>query len=51
MPVINRIAEFADEVAAWRRDFHAHPELQYDVHRTAGRVAELLQARSGSTRW
>lgn len=43
MPVINRIAEFADEVAAWRRDFHTHPELQYDVHRTAGRVAELLK--------
>jgi amidohydrolase len=44
MPVINRIAEFADEVAGWRRDFHTHPELQYDVHRTAGRVAELLRA-------
>lgn len=43
MPVINRIAEFADDVAEWRRDFHAHPELQYDVHRTAGKVAELLQ--------
>jgi amidohydrolase len=44
MPVINRIAEFADEVAGWRRDFHIHPELQYDVHRTAGRVAELLRS-------
>lgn len=44
MPVINRIAEFADEVAGWRRDFHTHPELQYDVHRTAGRVEELLRA-------
>jgi hippurate hydrolase len=44
MPVINRIAEFSDEVAGWRRDFHTHPELQYDVHRTAGRVAELLRS-------
>ncbi len=44
MPIINRIAEFADEVAEWRRDFHAHPELQYDVHRTAGKVAELLKS-------
>jgi amidohydrolase len=44
MPVINRISEFADEVAGWRRDFHAHPELGYDVHRTAGRVAELLES-------
>ncbi len=44
MPVINRVAEFADEIVGWRRDFHAHPELQYDVHRTAGRVAELLRS-------
>ncbi|WP_417309693.1 M20 aminoacylase family protein [Devosia sp.] len=44
MPVINRIAEFADEVAEWRRDFHTHPELLYDVHRTAGRVKELLES-------
>ncbi len=42
MPVINRVAELKDEVAAWRRDFHAHPELQYDLPRTSGRVAELL---------
>ncbi len=44
MPVINRVAEFQDEVAAWRRDFHQNPELQYDVHRTAGKVAELLRS-------
>ncbi len=42
MPIINRVAEFQDEIVAWRRDFHTHPELQYDVHRTAGKVAELL---------
>ena len=44
MPVINRIAEFADEVAEWRRDFHTHPELQYDLPRTSGKVAELLRS-------
>src|SRR4051795_7579210 len=44
MPVINRIADFADEIAAWRRDFHAHPELLFDVHRTAGVVADKLRA-------
>jgi hippurate hydrolase len=43
MPVINRVAEFQREIAAWRQDFHRHPELQYDVHRTAARVAELLR--------
>jgi hippurate hydrolase len=44
MPVINRMADFADEIAAWRRDFHQHPELLFDVHRTAGLVAERLRA-------
>ena len=44
MPVINRIAEFSDEIAGWRHDFHRHPEILYDVHRTAGRVAELLSS-------
>lgn len=43
MPVINRIADFASEIAGWRHDFHTHPELQYDVHRTAGKVADLLR--------
>ncbi len=43
MPIINRIADLHDEITAWRRDIHAHPELQYDVHRTAGLVAEKLK--------
>lgn len=43
MPVINRIAEFADEIAAWRQDFHAHPEILYEVTRTAGIVADKLR--------
>ena len=43
MPVIDRIAAFADEVTAWRHDLHAHPELQYDVHRTADFVAGKLR--------
>ncbi|UYN99458.1 MAG: amidohydrolase [Devosia sp.] len=44
MPILNRIAEFQPEIAAWRRDFHAHPELLFEVHRTAGIVAEKLRA-------
>ncbi len=43
MPIINRVADLADEIAAWRRDFHENPELGYDVHRTAGIVAEKLK--------
>ncbi|CCD85697.1 Hippurate hydrolase [Bradyrhizobium sp. ORS 285] len=42
MPIINRAAELAEDATVWRRDFHQHPELQYEVHRTAARVAELL---------
>jgi len=43
MPVKNRFAELQPQIAAWRRDFHQHPELDYEVHRTAARVAELLR--------
>ncbi len=44
MAVINRIAEFADEIVGWRRDFHRHPELGYDLPRTSSRVADLLRS-------
>jgi amidohydrolase len=43
MPVKNRFAELLPEITAWRRDFHQHPELLFDTHRTATRVAELLR--------
>ena len=43
MPVKNRIAHMLPELTAIRRDFHEHPELLFDVHRTAARVAELLR--------
>ena len=43
MPTINRFADLHDDITAWRRDIHAHPELQFDVHRTAGIVAEKLK--------
>jgi hippurate hydrolase len=44
MPIVNRVADLHAEITAWRRDFHAHPELQYDVHRTAAAVAEKLKS-------
>ena len=43
MAVINRIADRQGEIAEWRHDLHAHPELMYDVTRTAGTVAEKLR--------
>ena len=42
MPVHNRIADFAADLTAWRRDIHAHPELAFDEHRTSDLVAEKL---------
>ena len=44
MPIVNRVADLLPEIAAWRQDIHAHPELMFDVHRTAGVVAEKLKS-------
>jgi amidohydrolase len=44
MPIINRVADLQPDIMAWRRDLHAHPEVMYDVHRTAAFVAERLRA-------
>src|SRR5699024_2884434 len=44
MAVKNRIADMLPEITEWRRDFHQYPELQYDLPRTAGKVAELLRS-------
>ena len=37
-------AELGDEVVAWRRDLHAHPELSNREARTAKLVADHLRA-------
>ncbi len=42
MPVKNRFAELLPEITAWRHDIHAHPELQFDTHRTSALVADKL---------
>ncbi|TNF65126.1 MAG: amidohydrolase [Rhodobacteraceae bacterium] len=44
MPIKNRFAELHPRITEWRRDLHAHPELMYDVHRTAEVVADRLRA-------
>ena len=44
MPVINRIADFADDLTAWRRHLHRNPETRFDCHRTAGFVVEKLRS-------
>ena len=44
MPIVNRVADLHNEIKEWRRDFHAYPELRFDVHRTAGSVADKLKS-------
>ncbi|MFU8824018.1 M20 aminoacylase family protein [Yoonia sp.] len=44
MPIINRIADYAEEMTGWRRHLHAHPELRFECHQTAAFVVEQLRA-------
>lgn len=44
MPVINRIASFAEDMKEWRRHLHQHPELGQQCHQTAAFVVERLRA-------
>jgi len=43
MPIVNRLADLADEITAWRHDFHENPEILYDTFRTSEKVADLLK--------
>jgi amidohydrolase len=43
MPIVNRVADLQPDIQAWRRDIHEHPELLYDVERTAAFVADRLR--------
>ena len=37
-----RSSGFHDELTAWRRDIHAHPELGFEEQRTSDLVADKL---------
>ncbi len=43
MPIVNRIADFHRDLAAWRHELHAHPETAFEERRTADFVAARLQ--------
>ena len=42
MDVIERVRAFHDELTAFRRDIHAHPDLGFEERRTADLVADKL---------
>jgi amidohydrolase len=42
MPIVNRIADFQEDLAAWRHEIHAHPETAFEETRTAEFVAQRL---------
>ncbi len=44
MPIINRIAEFHEEMTEWRHDLHTHPELSMQEFRTSAMVQEKLRS-------
>jgi hippurate hydrolase len=44
MPLLNQARDMQPEIAAWRRELHANPELLYDTHWTSAFVAEKLKS-------
>jgi len=49
-PILNQSMDFRaeaealrDQLIAWRRDFHVHPELGFQEHRSAGVIADRLR--------
>ena len=43
MPVLNRIAAYAEEMKGWRHHLHANPELAFECHNTAAYIVERLK--------
>ncbi len=44
MPIVNRIAEFAEDMTMWRRHMHQTPEVGFECHETARFVVERLKS-------
>lgn len=44
MPIKNRFTDLHAEITEWRHDFHRHPEIMFETHRTSALAAERLTA-------
>ena len=44
MELVAEIEMMQAELASWRKDIHAHPELGFEEHRTADFVAAKLES-------
>jgi len=42
MPIRNRLSEMQPEITKWRREFHRHPELRFDLPKTTAKIVALL---------
>ena len=43
MIALKQAQNLFDKLVAWRRDFHMHPELGCEEHRSAGIIADILR--------
>ncbi|THB75649.1 MAG: amidohydrolase [Desulfobacteraceae bacterium] len=43
MPVVKRIADYAEDMKRWRQQLHKHPELLFDCHQTSTFVIDKLK--------
>jgi amidohydrolase len=43
MTLLDDARGIQDSLVTWRREFHMHPEVGFDLPRTAGRVAEICE--------
>jgi amidohydrolase len=48
MPIVNRIADFHEDMTAWRRELHQRPETAFEEHDSARLLVGVL-ARHGVT--
>jgi amidohydrolase len=44
MNILSELLNFAPELTRMRQDFHQHPEIGFEEHRTSARIAELLES-------